>query len=57
MTVMQQSPSRGLALMRYFASVLFALMVIVVCLKVAIDHWPCEFLAKGACLHATDSGQ
>jgi len=39
----------GFALMRYFASVLFALAVIVIGLKIVVDHWPCEFLAKGAC--------
>jgi hypothetical protein len=35
--------------MRYFASVLFAITVIVVGLKIAVDHYPCEFLPKGAC--------
>jgi hypothetical protein len=33
------------ALMRYFASVLFAIAVIVGGVKIAVDHWPCEFMA------------
>jgi hypothetical protein len=37
------------ALLRYFASVLFAIAVIVGGVKIAVDHWPCEFMAKGAC--------
>jgi hypothetical protein len=37
------------ALLRYFASVLFAIAVIVGGGKIAVDHWPCEFMAKGAC--------
>ena len=47
--IQHSPPGRSLALMRYFASVLFAIPVIVVGLKIAVDHYPCEFLPKGAC--------
>jgi hypothetical protein len=35
--------------MNYFASVLYAIAVIVGAVKIAVDHWPCEFMAKGTC--------
>jgi hypothetical protein len=35
--------------MNYFASVLYAIAVIVGGVKIAVDHWPCEFMAKGTC--------
>jgi hypothetical protein len=35
--------------MNYFASVLYAIAVILGGVKIAVDHWPCEFMAKGAC--------
>lgn len=41
--------SRGRALMNYFAGVLYAIAVIVGGVKIAVDHWPCEFMAKGTC--------
>ena len=49
MALTHSTRSGRLALMRYCASVLFAIAVIVIGLKIALDHWPCEFLAKGAC--------
>jgi hypothetical protein len=45
-------PRRGLALMRYIASVFLAIAVIVAGLRIAADHWPCEFMAKGSCENA-----
>ena len=53
MPVMQHhSPrGRGRALMNYFASVLYAIAVIVGGVKIAVDHWPCEFMAKGGLPH------
>ena len=47
-------PRRGVALMRYFASVFFAVAVIVAGLRIAADHWPCEFMAKGSCENAKE---
>jgi len=41
--------SRGRALMNYFASVLYAIAVIVGGVKIAVDHWPCVFMTKGTC--------
>ena len=51
MSVIQHDSPRsgGHPLMRYFAAVLFAIAVIVGGVKVAVDHWPCEFMAKGTC--------
>jgi len=44
----EHSPrTRGTALLRYFASVFIAMIVIG--LKLAADHWPCEFRTKGTC--------
>jgi hypothetical protein len=51
MAAIQQrpSPGRGLELIRYLANLLFAITVIVVGVKIAVDHWPCEFVSKLAC--------
>jgi hypothetical protein len=49
MALVHSTRNSGFALVRYFASVLFAIAVIVIGLKIAVDHWPCEFLAKSAC--------
>ena len=50
MAIIQNSPpTRGRALIRYFVSVLFGMAVIAGGVKIAVDHWPCEFMAKGAC--------
>jgi len=60
MAVIRQtpSPSRGVELMRYFASLLFGIVVIAVGVKIAVDHWPCEFISKWACAreHAMAQG-
>ena len=53
MAVIQQStprPGIAIALVRYFASVLFAVAVITIGSKIAVDHWPCEFISKWNCV-------
>jgi hypothetical protein len=50
MAIIQNSPpTRGGALVRYFVSVLFGMAVIAGGVKIAVDHWPCEFMVKGTC--------
>jgi len=48
--IQRHSPrSSSRALISYFASALYAIAVIVGGVKIAVDHWPCEFMAKGTC--------
>jgi len=43
------NPNSNLTLAGYCARVAFAIVVIVIGLKIAVDHFPCEFLPKGTC--------
>ena len=36
-------------LMRYFIAVLFGVAIVVVGVKIAVDHWPCDFMPRGTC--------
>ena len=50
MAVLQHSPAeRRHTLTRYFAAVLFAVAIIVVGIKIAVDYWPCDFMPRGTC--------
>jgi hypothetical protein len=49
MAIVHSNPNSGLSLVSYCARVAFAVAIIVIGSKIAVDHWPCDIAPIAAC--------
>ena len=49
MAIVHSNPNSGLTLVSYYTRVAFAVAIIAIGLKIAVDHWPCDIARIAVC--------